>query len=570
MAAQQLPNAAGDPTQPSATTQQAKKAPVPGQGAATSPTLPNAPTVQPLAPLGPTTPTPSPANPIPTTMAPMPSIPAGTPSIAQPLTNPTVSGVGTISAPVTPPTPISDAPPTDVGGSLVPNAPTVSAPTVSPLANPDASQLANGVSEYGRMWKPGQAPPPGLDATGLDAWQHNNPTNIGYAPSVWSALNSIQGVDQNTDAGQAAITQAFAPFYNGTAQTVAPTTLPLDTSGYKALEGGQTFTDPTQAQAAKDAVDAQLTANPTGSALLSSLMPGGTFTPDAAAQVAQGQPSAPAPSSSSLAPPTSGPTASPSGIGASVGTTAAPTNSGNAGSTPSTNNPTLDALLNGSTQGPASGVNLTPTDPSNSLLGQTISGPNVTDPVQQALAGWNTFRQATDPAYQASIRDAIRGAAAGGSLGSGALNTSIGDLASNRANALDTARQSLLENALNTQNENAYRNTGITQQQQEFQRGLQGDAVQQALAELGIGDTGNPASTDELLASIFGGNASAASNALGGLIQNTTQNNAAKNDPTLALLLSLMGSGSGTPASSDPLAGIYAAGIPGISMTPSY
>lgn len=232
-----------------------------------------------------------------------------------------------------------------------------------------------------------------------------------------------------------------------------------------------------------------------------------------------------------------------------------------------TGNSTLDTLLNGAaTSGPS--VKTTATDPNNPLTNQTLSVGNTADPVQQALAAWQTFQQATDPQYKASLRDAVRMASSGGAIGSGALNTSIGDIASTRANALDTARQSLLENALGTKNENAYRDVGIAQQQQGFQNQQQTQAFNQALQQLLAGSSGDPSQIMLALSQLYGGQASAGSAAAAGLGANKA--NGQSTGSALAQLLGSLGGGGNSGAGSATPSGIdeiLARGIPGISTT---
>jgi hypothetical protein len=189
--------------------------------------------------------------------------------------------------------------------------------------------------------------------------------------------------------------------------------------------------------------------------------------------------------------------------------------------------------------------NTTPTTVDNTLTGQTIGAPTLNDPQTIAQSEWDAWERQTDPAYEASLRDANRSAAAGGALGSGELNTTTGTLAANRALALDTERQQLMAGALTQGNENAYRNVGIAQQQQGFQNQQQQQAFSEAMQSQQLSDaeksqsftealqqelagsSGSPADTQLALSQIFGGQASAAAAALAALMRTSAQTSAA-------------------------------------------
>lgn len=177
------------------------------------------------------------------------------------------------------------------------------------------------------------------------------------------------------------------------------------------------------------------------------------------------------------------------------------------------------------------------TTPENALTGKTLSVGDTADRFKLAQDQWANFEKATAPQYQASLRDALRAGAAAGGLGSGQLRTSIGDLANQRALALDTQRNDLLNQALGGSIEDAYRNVGIAQQQQGFQNQQQQQAFQNELAGLGMGENltqgafqralqqltaggqGNPADIQMALSGIFGNQASAAGQSLADLIR---------------------------------------------------
>lgn len=130
---------------------------------------------------------------------------------------------------------------------------------------------------------------------------------------------------------------------------------------------------------------------------------------------------------------------------------------------------------------PATDTASTVATPNTSLLNTTITGPT-TDRLSLAQQDFNTYTQATDPAYQKAIRDATSAAASKGQLGSGQLRTSYGDLALARANDLDTQKQSFLTAAENGQIADEQANTAIQQQQQQFQATQAQNATQNALS----------------------------------------------------------------------------------------
>lgn len=121
----------------------------------------------------------------------------------------------------------------------------------------------------------------------------------------------------------------------------------------------------------------------------------------------------------------------------------------------------------------------TPIDPANPLTTREIQAGPTADRFKIAQDRWSDFVKSSDPAYQASLRDANRTAAAGGALGSGMLNTSIGNLALRRGEALDTQGRGFLNDALTGSIDDAYKNAGIAEEQQGFQAGRQDTAFNQ-------------------------------------------------------------------------------------------
>ncbi len=106
----------------------------------------------------------------------------------------------------------------------------------------------------------------------------------------------------------------------------------------------------------------------------------------------------------------------------------------------------------------------------------------LTDQVWQAVLEqrFDDAARASDPAYQSTLRDALRTAAAGGGLGSGMLRTNVGDLANNRNLQLDTLRSGFLGNALEGSINDAWNSIGLAERQQ----GFQSDQAQRALQTL--------------------------------------------------------------------------------------
>lgn len=190
----------------------------------------------------------------------------------------------------------------------------------------------------------------------------------------------------------------------------------------------------------------------------------------------------------------------------------------------------------------APSTSLTPYTAENNLTDKTISRASGADRFQLAQDQWDAFQRSTNPAYEAELRDANRMAAAGGALGSGKLQSSIGDLATNRANQLDSQRTNLLTEALNNAIADSFGDASLAERQQQFQAGRSdtafGQGVQQtqleealrngdfsrALAALTAGSSGNPADIDMALSQIFGSQASEAGKALAELIKNTMAN----------------------------------------------
>ena len=220
--------------------------------------------------------------------------------------------------------------------------------------------------------------------------------------------------------------------------------------------------------------------------------------------------------------------------------------------------------------GPSTAPSLTPTVPATALTNQTIATPALQDRFKLALDQWQNAQAATNPQYLASLRDANRMAAAGGALGSGQLQTSIGDLANNRQLQMDTQKNDFLNNALGGTIQDAKDATQQANQQQNFQAGQQGTAFNQGVTKAQLGDnlknsafgrslqqllagsSGDPSSILLALSQIFGTQSSAAGQALGqNVSQTTTNTRTAGSNNTLQDILNALRGGGGTTAPTD-------------------
>lgn len=190
--------------------------------------------------------------------------------------------------------------------------------------------------------------------------------------------------------------------------------------------------------------------------------------------------------------------------------------------------------------------------------GKLANGP---DRFQIAQDRFKTFSDATDPAFQASIRSATQHAAANGAIGSGQLGTDYGNLALQHTRDLANERSGLFSNALEGTIGDTRANVGLLSglegqqfgqgvdqrnelrgergyqngmENQAYTRGVQGLTLEDALtnsafgrgqAQSQAGEANNPAQTQLLLSGLYGQQAGDAGKALSGLVQSTTANN---------------------------------------------
>ncbi len=188
--------------------------------------------------------------------------------------------------------------------------------------------------------------------------------------------------------------------------------------------------------------------------------------------------------------------------------------------------------------------------PENALTNSMLARAPGADRFKIAQDQYKAAEEASAPQYEADLRQAMRKAAAGGALGSGMLQTGIGDIAQNRDIANRTNRTNLLSEALKGTIGDQFQDVGIAQQQQGFQKGQQeqafGNEVTQAslqealksgdfnraLQMLTAGSTNNPSDTALALSQIFGGQSSAAGASLAQLLSGMGQKKATGTPPS--------------------------------------
>lgn len=173
--------------------------------------------------------------------------------------------------------------------------------------------------------------------------------------------------------------------------------------------------------------------------------------------------------------------------------------------------------------------------PDNALTNQQIQVAPTADRFALANQKFSDFVNSSDPAYQAALREATQRSAAAGGLGSGMLRTSYGNAELARENAMNTARNQFMTDALQGTIGDAYNNAQLAAQQQGFQNQQQQQAFQQAVTQqqlqdqltnsafarasqqLASGSTGSPVDTGLLLSNLFGNQASQAGSAVSGI-----------------------------------------------------
>jgi hypothetical protein len=121
------------------------------------------------------------------------------------------------------------------------------------------------------------------------------------------------------------------------------------------------------------------------------------------------------------------------------------------GSVPATGQGTFDSVNNsiGAVINPTASSRLAATSATTDNALKALS--SVPDQLSIAQQKFNTYASATDPAFQKSITDATKAAAANGAVGSGMLNTSYGNLALQRSKDLTNERDSIFQDASSKQ-----------------------------------------------------------------------------------------------------------------------
>lgn len=174
------------------------------------------------------------------------------------------------------------------------------------------------------------------------------------------------------------------------------------------------------------------------------------------------------------------------------------------------------------------GVAYSPINPASDLRSQTIGVGPTADRNQIAQNQVNTWNASSQPQFQADLRSATSQAAGAGQLGSGQLRTSLGNLAYNRDLQRNAAQSNYLGAAQTGSINDAYQNVGIAQNQQQFQAALQNQSFNQGLQALQAGESGSPATQQQLLAAQYGSNAAQGQAGLSSLINGTVANTAAQ------------------------------------------
>lgn len=484
-----------------------------------------------VAPIGGATPVPIPATP---------------PTIAPP-SAPPVSGAPPVAPPVSPSLP-TVSPVAPVGGNTAPSAPPSNVAIAPPASAPPSAPALP------KMFAGEDTSVPGSYAqnAAMDAFQgpsNINPSDAGMS-AVTNAIGTAAQVFGNHDGSAGVVTTI-----NG-----APTRLTYNPANGTFSDGSTTYTADqvkqfTQAAGLGGVV--QHIDTPVGGpapsptqADVSAAQPGAVLANGGTSPTALPSVAPLGPNSATATDQGFSPVAPKSGIALATPTMPAGNSTTDSGFTPA-NPSSLQAALTSAASGgiPAStnpsvgtGVSTTATDPNNPLTNQTLSVGALNDPVSMAINAWKTGQDASNPQYEADLRDALRSAAAGGGLGSGELNTETGNIANARQLASTTALKQLLTNALGTQNDNAYKNLNQANEQQNFQAGQQGTAFNQnlaatqeqsglnstafaqALQQLTAGQANNPAGMQLTLSQIFGQNAAAATAALANLTKASATN----------------------------------------------
>lgn len=191
------------------------------------------------------------------------------------------------------------------------------------------------------------------------------------------------------------------------------------------------------------------------------------------------------------------------------------------------------------TNGPNNGVSLSMIDPSNSLISQQIQPGHDVDRVKTFQDALNsTIKNVIDPSYEASARDLNRYNFGAGRGVSGQARTSQGNLADTRERRIADLAAQGLAGATTGSIDDYYKNIGVAQQQQGFQKDLSDTAFNQAVTgsqledyltnsafnraatQSQIGEANNPSNIALILSQIFGNQSSEAGKAAAQLFGN--------------------------------------------------
>jgi hypothetical protein len=128
-------------------------------------------------------------------------------------------------------------------------------------------------------------------------------------------------------------------------------------------------------------------------------------------------------------------------------------------------------------------TSITQFGPGNDLRDNQIAPNQDVDRLKIAGDYFSQFAESTDPAYQKSIRDATKAAAANGRLGSGMLTTDYGDLAGDRSRELDLQRRGFLTQALEGTIDDARSNRDELRGERDYQTGSAQQATENAIRQ---------------------------------------------------------------------------------------
>lgn len=133
------------------------------------------------------------------------------------------------------------------------------------------------------------------------------------------------------------------------------------------------------------------------------------------------------------------------------------------------------------------GATVAPFGPGQDMRYQSVL-PTGTDRVGLAQQYFDQFAESTNPAYEQTLRAATQRAAANGTLGSGMLTNTYGDVASQRAQSLDLARRGFLTDALQGSIADQVGNRNELRQERDYQSGVSNNAIAQEIQRLLVED----------------------------------------------------------------------------------